>query len=237
MKHLSIETHSVSVKLILQIFAGTIALAAMGLILGMSLYWKGLQCTNAFVIASTTTGLVAYLLQTLEREQKSSLLRQIKTYLCHLGIWLSSLLLFVAAGNKYADKQKELFTGRDNYTVILTALQMEATSSSDDASRINQKPGRLGKVENTRPLFSQNFQRAVKLMRLHQEDMPKDLALFLLLIGGTMATGLSIRMAALNCQINCSGMALSTAALAVLSQGALAGVALLVILAIRKLVF
>jgi len=236
MKHLSIETHSVSMKFTLQLIAGTIALAAMGLILGMSLYWKGLQCTNAFVIASTMTGLVAYLLQTLEREQKSSLLRQIKTYLCHLGIWLSSLLLFVAAGNKYADKQKELFTGRDNYTVILTALQMEATSS-EDASRINQKPVRLRKAENTRPLLSQNFQRAVKLMRLHQEDMPKDLALFLLLIGGTMATGLSIRMAALNCQLNCSGMALSTAALAVLSQGALAGVALLVILAIRKLIF
>ncbi|MEO1517634.1 MAG: hypothetical protein AAFV95_21600 [Bacteroidota bacterium] len=220
--------HSWKVHILLTMCSLASALIAISI--GMSLFWLGLIPGRAFLVGSAWMGILAcYLFPFRQRNQGKTAFQKMQ-FGSNMVLMMSGLLLFIATGSYIAANNTKEQLSQRGYTTFT------ASGAAHGAPQFLKKYESAYKVNyNTQPKLQHQAEVAVHLFRMYNEDLPKDLVLFLILTGGITAACLSVLIALLASQVDYTGFFLGGSAAAVLSQGIWAGAAVLAILIIQKL--
>ncbi len=222
-------------KAILLLLLGDLLLGLLGISAGICLNGHQLGFSKMVVVLIVWASLTVIYLFPRQGGNDSENQKYTMRSICHLLIYCFAFLLFVAAGNHVPQLLSK-------YEAEIRAIPLYIKFNDEKPDQhlryqqhyVNTSPGSSSKL--LRASGIKNYLRvAVCTLEAHNEDLPKDFVLFLLVLGGISAAGLACLLAALSNSVSCSGIQLVASSFAMLATGNLVGAVVPVLMIVLKL--
>ncbi|MEM9919370.1 MAG: hypothetical protein AAF990_14805 [Bacteroidota bacterium] len=211
------------------LLVSAITSALIATTMGMSLYWLGLIPGQALLVGSAWMGVLACYLFSGRHETKGEGPKS--GFLGRVILLMSGFLLFLACGSRIAAKNTKELLSQKGYTTFTAS----GTATIPPVFLNARYRPNTAKYKNRQQNLKHKAVVAVHILRMYNEDLPRDLLLFLIVMGGITATGLSVLMASMPDPFNGVSLYLGASALSIFSLGVWAGAAILTIMVIKKL--
>ncbi|MEM1320001.1 MAG: hypothetical protein AAGG75_07060 [Bacteroidota bacterium] len=211
----------------LLIAIGGLTLSLMGLVAGMSLYWKGLDLDHNWIIVLAWTSLIIFYLFPDKKAAISGMLRRT----CHIAIYALTFLLFMATGNHLPRYFKSVSTQNVR---LVTFTTNDKRQQPKPTIKWNQSPRRSG-ITGLGLNLKDGLSVAVEHIQIESKRLPDRSIWKVLLFGGIATISLIWLLAQLSSGVYCSGIQLAVGLGSTLIVGVSAGAIVLLVMGIKTL--
>ncbi len=217
-------------KAMLLIVTGDILLIILGLGIGMSLYWKGLECSSNWMLLLTWVSLIVIYLFPSKKEGGTGMLRRS----CHFAIYAIAFLLFISTGNKIPRVLNQASVQEAAMPIFTTNEKRIKKIQPKPTIKLNQSPTGSIMIGSGQPL-KDGLKVAVEKLQVKNETLPSGRAWGLLFIGGITAFSIIWLLAQLSSGPHCSQIELAASLVSIVAVGSMAGAAVLLVMGVKVL--